>query len=260
MDRDIPNIGSIPSIGLGTWRLSGSECTQSIKTALGLGYRHIDTADIYKNHEEVGRGIEGFPREQLYIVSKLFDNNLDPKNVVTACERILRELKTPYLDLLLIHWPSETIPFDQTLKEMLKLKERGLVRDIGVSNFMILHLKRIEKEQFPILANQIELHPYLQENELVNYCQQHKIIVVAYRPIQRATVNEEPLLQELGKKHNKTPVQITLRWIYQRKIVAIPKAKSQDHLRENLEIFDFSLSEEEMKAIAGLDAGKRFVF
>jgi 2,5-diketo-D-gluconate reductase B len=259
MKTSFPNIGPMPAIGLGTWKLSGSECTQSIRDALELGYRHIDTADMYQNHAAIAKGIKGFPREQLYIVSKIVEESLDPVNVASTCERLLKELETHYLDLLLIHWPSTSIPAQQTLNEMLKLKNRGLIRDIGVSNFMLPDLQEIENQHFPILANQIELHPYLQENELVKYCQKHKIIVVAYRPIQRAEVNQEILLQKLGNKYGKTPVQITLRWLFQRNIVSIPKATSKEHLKENLEIFDFSLSNDEMKAIRALHINKRFV-
>lgn len=259
MEQTIPYIGTIPALGLGTWRLSGSECTQSVKTALNLGYRHIDTADVYHNHEAIAEAIRGFSRDQLFLVSKIVEENLQPDRVELACERILKELKTPYLDLLLIHWPSENIPAERTLEKMFQLKERELALQIGVSNFMIPNLKQIEKFHFQIFANQIELHPYLQEVELVNYCQQRGMVVVAYRPIQRAEVNKEPLLQSLGDKHKKTPIQITLRWIFQRNIVSIPKATTREHLQENLEIFDFSLSDEEMKKIADLDIGKRFV-
>lgn len=259
MKKAIPNIGPMPALGLGTWRLSGTACTQSVKLALELGYRHIDTAHVYHNHEAIAEAIHGFPREQLYIVSKIIEDDLRPNRVLPACERCLSELKTPYLDLLLIHWPSNSIPAEETLEAMVGLKERGLVKEIGVSNFMISNLKPLEKHHFPILANQIELHPYLQEDQLTQYCQQHKIIVVAYRPIQRAQVLKEKLLQDFGDKYQKTPIQITLRWLFQKNIVSIPKATSLEHLKENLEIFDFSLSEKEMKAIASLNLNQRFV-
>lgn len=259
MKNTIPNIGPMPSIGLGTWKLSGPECTRSVKLALDLGYRHIDTAQVYNNHTEIAEALLGFPREQLFLVSKIIEQDLHPERVASTCECCLQELKTPYLDLLLIHWPSKTIPAASTLEAMLKLKERGLIRHMGISNFRLSDLQEIENRQFPLLANQIELHPYLQENELVDYCQQHEVIVVSYHPIQRAQVIQEPTLQQLGEKHAKTPVQITLRWLFQKNIVSIPKSTSREHLTENLDIFDFSLSEEEMQAIAKLNANKRFV-
>lgn len=260
MQINIPKIGSIPAIGLGTWKLNGKVCTATIKEALELGYRHIDTAQAYQNHESIAEGIKGFPREQLFLVSKINDFDLDPQKVPRACEIILQELNTPYLDLLLIHWPSEKIPTEQTLEAMIKLKEKGLVRHIGVSNFLLIELHKLKEYHFPIFCNQIELHPYLQEYELVEYCQAHNMIVVAYRPIQRATVMEENLLIQLGEKYEKTPVQITLRWLFQRNIASIPKATSKEHLKENLDIFNFSLSGQEMNEIAKIDRERRFVF
>lgn len=257
--KTIPNIGNIPAIGLGTWKLTGKQCTEAVKRALEIGYRHIDTAHVYYNHAAIGEAIQHFPREQLFLVSKITEEDLDPKRVAFACERGLKELKTPYLDLLLIHWPSETIPAEKTLQAMLKLKERGLVRQIGVSNFMLSDLNQIEGYKLPILCNQIELHPYLQESKLVEYCQARQIIIVAYRPIQRATVTDDRLLNQLGIKHAKTAIQVTLRWLYQRNIVSIPKATSLKHLQENIDIFDFELSDEEMQAIAKLNQDTRFV-
>ncbi len=255
----IPLIGPIPALGLGTWPLSGKQCEKVVRSALELGYRHFDTASYYANHAEIGRAIKGFPRQELFLVSKIIFDELNPTHVRGAFLRILEELQTSYLDLLLIHWPSETIPAEDTLVEMAKLKNDKLIRHIGVSNFMIHHLQHLEKRNFPLLTNQIELHPYLQEEMLVTYCQQKGIIVTAYRPILKGDVNQEPVLQKIAAHHNKTPVQVTLRWIYERNIVAIPKASSENHLRENLAIFDFSLAEAEMRQIATLDRCKRYV-
>lgn len=257
--KNIPLIGQISALGLGTWKLAGKECESTIKMALELGYRHIDTADYYHNHEAIGNAIKGFPREELFIVTKIIGNELHPKMVSGTCERLLKELQTPYIDLLLIHWPSSEIPAANTLIEMLKLKEKKWIKQIGVSNFMISDLKQIENHHFPIMTNQIECHPYLQEELLTNYCQQHEMIVTAYRPIQRAAVMHEPLLIKIGEKYNKTPIQVTLRWLYQRNIVSIPKATSRAHLIENYQIFDFSLSTEEMKAIKSLNSNTRYV-
>lgn len=185
--------------------------------------------------------------------------DLNPNHVERAVERYLSELATPYLDLLLIHWPSDSIPMEKTLEAMIAVKERGLVRNIGVSNFMISDLKPLEKYHFPLLANQIELHPYCQEDELTRYCKKHAIIVVAYRPLQRAEVLKEQVLQELGEKYQKTTVQITLRWLFQKNIVSIPKATSLEHLKENIEIFDFSLSPKDMQMIGKINQKHRFV-
>ncbi len=255
----VPKIGVMPALGIGTWRLSGRECEQSIKWALELGYRHIDTAAVYANHEAIAPAIKGFPREELFVVSKIIYEDLHHNNVQQACERILKELGTPYLDVLLIHWPSAEVAPETTLAAMMKLKEKQLIRHLGVSNFMIADLEKLEKKHFPILTNQIELHPYLQEESLTQYCQQNGMIVTAYRPIQKGEVDREPLLQTIGAKYKKTPVQVTLRWLFQRNIVSIPKASSKEHLLENISIFDFVLTQEEMQAIAQLEAGRRYV-
>jgi 2,5-diketo-D-gluconate reductase B len=258
MKHAIPYIGPMPALGLGTWRLTGDECTKSVKMALELGFRHIDTADLYNNHSAIAAAIKSVEREQLFLVSKIAYDDLDPVNVKKACQRILRELKTPYLDLLLIHWPSSHYPSEATLEAMVRLKEAQLIRHLGVSNFQITALKSLEKHHFPILTNQIELHPYLQERELVDYCQKQGIIVTAYRPIQRGEVAREPVLQQIAQRHRKTAIQVALRWLFQRNAVAIPKASNREHLLEDMGFFDFSLSEQEMQEIVQMDERRRF--
>lgn len=253
MPQKIPDIHSMPILGLGTWELLGKACTNAIKMALDLGYRHIDTADVYHNHQAIAEGIIGFPREQLYIVSKIAEQNLAPKLLASTCERLLKELKTPYLDQLLIHWPWPAISAESSLAEMVRLQERNLVRHIGVSNFYVEELQRLEKFHLPIFANQIQLHPYLQEKALVEYCQQQNIAVVAYSPIKPVRIASDPILKEIGETHSKTPIQVVLRWIIQRNIAVIPKASSYGHLKENIELFDFALSHAEMSRIATLD-------
>lgn len=258
MKVKIPFIGPMPALGLGTWRLTGAECGKSVKMALELGYRHIDTADVYANHAEIGRAILGVPREELFLVSKIIYDDLHPERVHEACKRILKELKTPYLDLLLIHWPSSQIPPEKTLEQMVKLQNEKLILHLGVSNFTVPQLQKLETHQFPILTNQVEIHPYLQEWELAKYCQRKKIILTAYRPIQRGDVAGEAVLQKMGEAHRKTAVQVVLRWLFQRGIVSIPKATSREHLMENMGFFDFSLNTQEMDLISQMDVGKRF--
>ncbi|MFA6916625.1 MAG: aldo/keto reductase [Parachlamydiales bacterium] len=257
--KNIPLIGPMPAIGLGTWRLNGKQCEETIKIALDLGYRHIDTADVYENHAAVGAGIQKFPREKLFLVSKIINDELQPQNVKRACERILKELNTPYLDLLLIHWPSKDIPINDTLEAMSELIPAHLVKYIGISNFMKSHLESIQRDRFHILTNQIEMHPFLQEKELVDYCQKIGVIVTAYRPIAKGIISENDTLLEIGERYHKTPVQVALRWFYQKGVVTIPKAGSENHLLENISIFDFELSESDMKSISGLETGMRLV-
>jgi 2,5-diketo-D-gluconate reductase B len=250
MPKDIPQINGMPVLGLGTWDLLGDTCTNSVKMALDLGYRHIDTADVYHNHQAIANAIQDFPREQLYIVTKIAEDNLRPSRILQTCERFLRELKTPYIDQLLIHWPILRLPPAHSLEEMFKLQQRGLVRHIGVSNFGVELLQGLE--HFPLFANQIELSPYLPQQALANYCQSHGIAVVAYSPIKEVRKAPDPLLTSIAKNYGKTPIQVSLRWIIQLQMAVIPKATSFEHLQENMNIFDFSLSDEEMQKISNL--------
>ncbi len=247
----------IPSIGLGTWKLSGDECERIVRQALELGYRHIDTADAYENHHAVGKAIRSFPREQLFLTTKLWFNDLVPERVHQATARFLDELQVPYIDLLLIHWPSPDVNLIETLQDMVKLKQEGVIREIGISNFVRFHLKELAPHHFPILTNQIELHPYYQRRPLVKACEEAKIIVTAYRPAAQGAFEEDPVMQKIGKKYGKSPTQIALKWIHQQGMVVIPKAANPKHLKENLAILDFTLDAADMKAIDALDCGKR---
>jgi 2,5-diketo-D-gluconate reductase B len=243
----------IPLIGLGTWRLCGKECESVVSKSLDLGYRHIDTADYYENHEAIGRSIQRFPRQQLFLTTKIRQEDLAPNQVRKAVARFLKELKVGYLDLLLIHWPNPNVDMGKTLKAMCRLLETGVVRAIGVSNFVRNHLRNFL--EFPILANQIEMHPYLQRKALAAYCKKQGIGVVAHRPLAKGALEKDPVLREIGRAHGKTASQVALRWLVQQDIAAIPKGSSLKHLKANLDVFDFRLSKEEMQKIRTLDMG-----
>lgn len=248
----------IPNIGLGTWQLKGTECEKVIQQALELGYRNIDTADAYENHREIGRAIQAWPRDQLFITSKLFLNDLTPEKVEAATTRFLEELNVDYLDLLLIHWPNPDVDLAETLRAMASLKDKGFIRFIGVSNFVRSNLDALATFHFPLLTNQIELHPYLQRRALVKKCQEMGIKITAYRPLAKGAFEKDPVLNKIGKSHGKTASQIALRWLIQQGFIVIPKASTLQHLKDNLNIFDFSLTEAEMEMINALDAGKRY--
>lgn len=248
----------MPLIGLGTYRLQGKECEKIVRAALDLGYRHIDTADIYENHRDVGKGIQSFPRKDLYLVSKIWMNALAPEQVRQAIPRFLEELQTDYLDLVLIHWPAPGIDFSETLSAMHSFKEKGQVRAVGVSNFVRSQLQPLIARHMPIAVNQVELHPYLQRRSLVNACREWGIGVTAYRPLAKGVLSKDPVLMKIGEHYGKTASQIALRWIVQQGISVIPKAAHLDHLKENFKIFDFELSQEEMEQIFALDRGQRF--
>lgn len=243
----------LPLIGFGTWRLYGKECESAVKSALDIGYRHIDTADVYQNHHEIGQAIKAYPRTDLFITTKLFVNDLTPERVRESVPRFLNELNTDYIDLLLIHWPNESVDLDSTLTAM---KDQKGVKNMGVSNFVRKHLPTLKK--YPILTNQIELHPYLQRRELVQAYKNAGIGITAYRPLAKGAFEKDETLIEIGKRHNKTASQIALKWIVDQNIAVIPKAASQKHLKENWEIFDIELSREETKQIDALDRGARF--
>lgn len=246
----------IPLIGLGTWKLRGEECEMTVRSALELGYRHVDTADLYYNHMDIARAIESYPREQLFITSKLYIHDLLPDRVNAAVPRFLDELKVDYLDLLLIHWPDPNVRMEETLVAMQAFQTQKMVRFIGVSNFVRSHLEALH--QFPLAVNQIEMHPYLQRKTLVAFCQQKGIALTAYRPLAKGALESNETLQKIGVKYGKTPSQIALKWLVQQGISVIPKASSLKHLKDNLAIFDFILDEQDRQEIDQLDRGQRF--
>lgn len=248
----------LPSIGLGTWKLTGKECEKIVHQALELGYRHIDTADMYGNHRAVGSAIKSFPREQLFLASKISPTELLPSQVYQAVPRFLEELQVSYLDLLLIHWPNADVNMVDTLKAMVSLQEKGMIRYIGVSNFVRFHLKELEPYHFPIVTDQIEMHPYLQRRPLVETCKRMGIEVTAYRPLAKGAFEQDATMQKIGKKYGKTPSQVALKWLIQQDIAVIPKAANLQHLKDNIDIFDFNLDDDDMRKIDDLDSGKRY--
>jgi diketogulonate reductase-like aldo/keto reductase len=251
---------SIPTIGLGTWQLLGRKCEEVVEKALEIGYRHIDTAEIYENQTEIGRAIQAFPRSELFITSKVWKTNLRFKDVLRACESTLKELKTSYLDLYLIHWPNPAVPVEETLRAMKILHEEGKVRSIGVSNFDLSLLKEaLEVEEVLICINQVEFHPYLYQKELLEFCRKHDIVLVAYSPLARGRIIKDKTIRELAKKYGKSPAQISLRWILQKGAIPIPKASSEEHLRENMDIFNWKLSKKDEEKIDSIGIEKRIV-
>jgi len=248
----------IPMLGLGTWQMEKEHCLKAIPLALEVGYRAIDTAYAYYNEKFIGQAIKGFPREELFLTSKLWREFHDPKKVEKICDTSLKDLRTDYLDLYLIHWPEKKHMID-ILEKMHKLKEKGKVKSVGISNATIGHLRELLKQNVPISNNQVEYHPFLNQNRLLNFCDSHNIAVTAYSPIAQGTVTNEIALVEIGKRHNKTPPQVSLRLLIQKGIIVIPKAFSKAHLKENMAIFDFSLTGEEMEEIESIDRNHRMV-
>jgi diketogulonate reductase-like aldo/keto reductase len=254
----------LPQIGLGTWELRGEECTKVVKLALELGYRHIDTAYAYANAQAISKALKGHDRSQIYITSKIavesqVDKQKPAESVRKACESALKELGTDYLDLYLIHWPRRDFPLDKVFMAMEKLVEEGKIGKAGVSNFNTHHLEDLRKAGLTPYANQVEFHPFLNQKELLDYCQKHHIKLISYRSLGKGKLlREEPLFDLIGEKYGKTGAQVVLRWLIQKEIAVIPKASSKKHLQENLDIMDFSLSQAEMHQLDNLHQNKRY--
>jgi 2,5-diketo-D-gluconate reductase B len=253
---------AIPPIGLGTYKLEGKNCIRVVRQALDLGYRHIDTAHMYENHKTIRKAIEKFDRRQLYLTSKMVVEQVNLKKITPsvekACKVALKELGVEFLDLYLLHWPDHTLPLSKIFAAMQALKEKGLVKEVGVSNFNVHHLRDLFKDGVYPAFNQVEFHPYLYQKELLNFCRQHQITLVAYRPFGKGELLKEPLFIKIGKKHGKSATQVILRWLVQKQIPTIPKASSLAHLKANLDIFDFTLSTTEVLSIDRLNRNQRF--
>lgn len=254
---------SMPIIGLGTWQLKGKECVETVKKAFEIGYRHFDTAISYGNEEEICDALKGVDRESIFITSKVPPIDLKYEDVITSCRQSLERLKTNYLDLLLIHWPNDEIPIKNTFSAFKKLVDQKIIRSFGVSNYTIERLETelpIAKDMgLVISANQVEYHPGLNQEDLLDYCVNKDIALVAYSPLGRGDILAESVLGEIGQKYSKTKVQVSLRWLTQKGIVAIPKSSSKQHLKENLDIFDFSLTDEEIEIIDDLGNSQRLI-
>ena len=252
----------IPIIGLGTWELRGRDCARLTEQAIRLGYRHIDTAQMYGNEAEVGEGVRASGRRaEVVVTTKIARTNLAPPDVEHSVKESLSKLRIDEIDLLLIHWPNDRIPLAETLGAMAKLKRAGYVKQLGVSNFTVALLaEAVKASDEPLVCNQIEYHPFLDQSKVIAACKHHDIAVVAYSPIARGSANGNEVLERIGQAHGKTAAQVSLRWLIQQNIVVIPRTSKLARLEENLAIFDFTLSDAEMTEIAALSqAGKRIV-
>lgn len=252
----------IPVLGLGTWRLTGRECIKAVKGALKLGYTHIDTATIYGNEGEIGLALKeaGVKRSGIFLTSKVWVDSLYYDGVLDACRKSLKALRTDYLDLYLIHWPSREFPMEETLDAMKRLAREGKARSIGVSNFTIPLLKEALKASgVPISVNQVEYHPYLNQGGLLEFCRDNRIVITAYCPLARKAILGDKTLSAIAGRKGKTTAQVSLRWLLQKGMAAIPKASSPEHLRENLDVFGWRLSPQEMRGIDNIGREKRMV-
>jgi diketogulonate reductase-like aldo/keto reductase len=245
----------IPLLGLGTWDLRGKNCTRMVDEALRLGYRHIDTAAMYRNENAVGEGLRasGVPRDDVFITTKVWSSDLRARDFERSAHDSLKNLELDSVDLLLIHWPNASIPLRETVGALCKMKREGVARHVGVSNFdaaLIAEAVRLSTE--PLVNNQIELHPFLDQSQTIAASRKAGMSVTAYSPVARGKVTREAILARIGKAHDKSPAQISLRYLVQQDIIVIPKTSRPERLKENAAIFDFQLTPAEMKEIASL--------
>jgi len=273
MSRSFTKSGlSIPSIGLGTWELRGQECRRVVREALELGYRHIDTAAMYENESEVGVGLaeSGVDRNDVFLTTKINTIGwtasqerktvIKNEHIVDEFNHSLSDLKTDYVDLLLIHWPAFGTNLGDMLEIMYQIKESQKVKAIGVANFNSNLLSECERLGYEdIYCDQIEYHPFLSQETLLNKMKEMNVIPVAYCPICRGDVAKDSVIIELSEKYNKTPAQVTLRWIVQQQAVAIPKTAKLERLKENIDIYDFEIDTKDMTRIHSLARNQRLV-
>ncbi len=252
---------AIPAIGLGTWGLSGKAATEAVAEALTAGYRHIDTAIGYGNEAEVGEGIRrsGVPRDEIFVTTKIPSEELEDAAMLRAAEGSLKRLGLDAVDLLLIHWPSRTLSAATTIRSLNGVKRRGLARHIGVSNYTIRLLNEAwAATEEPIVANQCEHHPYLDQARLRAATARHGMAFVSYCPLGQAEVLDEPVVQDIAGRLGFSAAQVVLRWQFQKGCVSIPKSARPHRIRQNLDIFGFALDEADMAAIDGLGSiGRR---
>lgn len=251
----------MPYFGLGVYLSEdGAEVINAVKWALESGYRHIDTAAIYKNEEGVGEGIRksGIEREEIFVVSKVWNSDQGYESTIKAFNDSLERLGLDYLDLYLIHWPVAE-KYKETWKALEHLYAEGKVKAIGVSNFLQHHLEDLLSEaQIVPMVNQMEFHPYLVQQELLDFCKKHKIQYEAWSPMMQGKIFEMDEFKQLAQKYNKTIAQIVLRWDIQKGVVTIPKSSKKERIIANSQIFDFAISKEDMLIIDKLHKGQRF--
>jgi len=249
------NGARIPLLGLGTWDLRGRVCARVVEQALRLGYRHVDTAEMYDNEREVGEGLRasGVRRSDVFVTTKIWPAHFAPLELARAARESVARLRLTDVDLLLLHWPNPNIPLAETIGALCKVKRDGLARHIGVSNFTVALIEEaVAAASEPLVCDQVECHPFLDQSKVIAACRSHCMAVVAYSPIAQGNVRDNDVLERIGRVHGKSAAQVCLRFLVQRQIVVIPRTSKVERLSENAAIFDFVLSEAEMTEIAGL--------
>ncbi|MGY2288279.1 aldo/keto reductase [Pseudomonas sp. SDO528_S397] len=252
----------LPALGFGTFRMPGDECRAVVESALELGYRHIDTAAMYDNERAVGQAIEqcGVPRNELFLTTKVWHDQLEPSALLQAFERSIDKLAVDYVDLYMVHWPAPGMDLPGIINALLSLRESGRIRALGVCNFNLPMLREaVDILQAPIAAVQVEYHPFLAQQRLFDYLTAKGIAKVAYAPLAQGRVADDPILAQIGRKHGATAAQVALAWLREQGVVAIPKARGRERQQANLDSLRLRLDDEDREAIARLPKDQRFV-
>jgi 2,5-diketo-D-gluconate reductase B len=247
------NGAKIPAIGLGTWELRGRTCARIVEQALRLGYRHIDTAQIYENEREVGEGLRssGVKRDDIFVTTKVWTTHFASNDLERSAKESLARLRLSEVDLLLLHWPNPQVPLAETLGALARVRQHGLAHHIGVSNFTVALIEEaVAACPEALVCDQVEYHPYLDQTKVREACARHGMALVAYSPIAKGRIKNDRALLRIGDRYRKTAAQVCLRWLVQQNVVAIPRTSKLERLSENVEIFDFELSEEDMQQIS----------
>jgi 2,5-diketo-D-gluconate reductase B len=254
---------SLPRLGLGTFRMQGTVCREAVESALALGYRHIDTAEMYANEDAVGAALASasLPRHELHVTTKVWPENLAPDAIRRAFDTSLKKLRLDVVDLYLVHWPAKAMNLPAVLETLMKLKQEGRTRAIGVANFTVALLRQaVEEIEAPIACNQIEYHVMLDQSKVMNYMAQKGIPLVAYCPLAQGRAASDETLTAIGARHNATAAQVALKWLLdQNGVAAIPKASRPESQQANLDALKLQLDDEDRTAIAALPKDRRFV-
>ncbi len=238
-----------PVVGFGTYPLTGDVCAEAVSQATKIGYRIIDTATYYRNFEGIAKALKGQDRSRFYIVSKVWHDSQTPEGLRKDLDLTLKQLQTDYLDAYLLHWPNSEMPIEITLKAMDDLRKAKKIRHIGLSNISANHLKRALEIGIPITWVQVEMHPHFCDFELVKFCHEHSVAVQGWAPLGRGRISQDPVLARIGERYGKTSSQVAIRWIIQHQCLPLPGSKNEKHMRENMDVIDFTLSEDEMHEI-----------
>lgn len=259
MSKLVPAVRSgdvlMPALGFGTWQLDNGTAVPLVEKALEVGYRHIDTAQIYRNERDVGAAIgnSGIKRDEIFLTTKVWIDHFADGDLQRSAEKSLEKLGVDHVDLLLLHWPKPDVPLAETLKALNEVRSRGLTRAIGLSNFPSALLEEAAQlSEAPIATDQVEYHPYLSLKTLIAKAHALGTSITAWSPLAQGKVAQDPTLIEIGRAHGKTPGQVTLRWLIQQGVIAIPRTSNPARIEENFDILDFGLTDDEMTRIHGL--------